>query len=127
MTNIVFLYNYSQGGVKLRSFGRRGIKEGEFNNPRGVAVDEKDNILVTDYKNNRIQKFTSDGEFLAAVGTKGNKPLQFKGPKAIAFNTFNKKVYVGDNNCVQILNSDLSLRLRSGVCLHSGGRCSLLV
>ena len=99
---------YSQGGVKLRSFGRRGLKEGEFNNPRGVAVDEDDNILVADYNNNRIQKFTSDGEFLAAVGTKGNKPLQFKGPKAITFNTFNKKVYVGDKNRVQILNSDLT-------------------
>ena len=99
---------YSQGGIKLRTFGIRGINEGEFNNPRGIAVDEDDNILVADYKNNRIQKFTSDGEFLAAVGTKGNKPLQFKGPKAIAFNTFNKKVYVGDKNRVQILNSDLT-------------------
>ena len=99
---------YSQSGVKLRSFGRRGLKEGEFNDPCGVAVDEDDNILVTDFKNNRIQKFTSDGEFLAAVGTKGTEPLQFKGPKAIAFNTFNKKVFVGDNNRVQILNSDLT-------------------
>ena len=99
---------YSQGGEKIQSFGRRGLKEGEFNNPCGVAVDEKDNILVTDYNNNRIQKFTSDGEFLAAVGTRGNKPLQFKGPKAIAFNTFNKKIYVCDNNRVQVLNPDLT-------------------
>ena len=99
---------YSQGGVKLRSFGRRGSKEGEFNNPRGVAVDEDDNILVADYKNNRIQKFTSDGEFLAAVGTKGKKPLQFKGPQAVAFCTFDKKIYVGDNDRVQILNLDLT-------------------
>ena len=99
---------YSQGGVKLRSFGRRGLKEGEFNDPCGVAVDEDDNILVADYENNRIQKFTSDGEFLAAVGTKGNKPLQFKGPKTIAFNTFNNMVYVGDNYQVQSLNSDLT-------------------
>ena len=99
---------YSQGGVKIRSFGRHGSKEGEFNYPCGIAVDEDDNILVADYNNNRIQKFTSDGEFLAAVGTKGNKPLQFKGPMAIAFNAFNKKIYVGDNNCVQILNLDLT-------------------
>ena len=97
---------YTQSGVKLRSFGGRGSKEGEFNHPIGVAVDEDDNILVADYKNNRIQKFTSEGEFL--VGTKGNKILQFKGPKAIAFNTFNKKIYVSDNDNVQILNSDLT-------------------
>ena len=108
MTEKHWISIYSQGGVKLWSFGRRGFEEGEFNDPRGIAVDEDDNILVADYKNNRIQKFTSDGEFLAAMGTKGNKPLQFKGPKAIAFNTFNNKIYVGDNNRVQILNSDLT-------------------
>ena len=46
----------------------------------GVAVDSEENILVVDSRNHRIQKFTANGQFLTAVGTKGNGPLQFDNP-----------------------------------------------
>ena len=47
---------YGRAGEKLRSFGSMGSGQGQFHGPRGVAVDDDDNILVTDTKNNRIQK-----------------------------------------------------------------------
>ena len=52
----------------------------------------------------------ASGQFLSAVGKRGNGPLQFNKPMEIAFNTVNKKVYVVEysNNRVQILNSDLT-------------------
>ena len=48
--------------------------------------------------------------FLAAVGTFGNGPLQFRYPTGIVVNTVNSKIYMSDssNNRIQVLNSDLT-------------------
>ena len=101
---------FSPSGEKLRSFGKPGSGQGQFDRPYVVAVDGEGNILVADFCNCRIQKFTAEGQFLAAVGTKGTGPLQFINPTDIAFNTSNNKVYVIDNgnHRVQVLNSDLT-------------------
>ena len=65
---------------------------------------------MADTDNHRIQKFTTTGEFLTAVGTKGSGPLQFNLPSDVTFNATNNKVYVVDswNHRVQVLNSDLT-------------------
>ena len=55
-----------------------GSGRGQFERPSGVAVDGEGCILVVDSDNHRIQKFTAEGKFLTAVGTKGSLwPLQF--------------------------------------------------
>ena len=101
---------FSPSGEKLRSFGKHGSGQGEFQVPCGVAVDGEGNILVVDGNNHRIQKFTAEGQFLAAVGTRGSGPLQFSSPRGIAYNAKNRMVYVTDygNNRVQVVNSDLT-------------------
>ena len=66
-------------------------------------------ILMVDWRNHRIQKFTSDGQFLAAVGTRGDGPLLFSVPGGITVNSNNNKVSDVGNNHVQVLNSDLTL------------------
>ena len=63
---------FSPNGEKLRSFGTCGSGQGQFKYPYGVAVDGEENILVADCHNHRIQKFTAEGLFLAAMGTKGS-------------------------------------------------------
>ena len=100
---------FSQCGDKILSLGSCGSGQGEFNHPRGVATDG-DKILVADSSNDRIQKFTAEGQFLAAVGTKGSEYLQFSLPTDVAFNTSNNKVYVVDykNHRLQVLNADLT-------------------
>ena len=73
-------------------------------------MDGKGNILVTDTGNHRIQKFTASGQFLCAVGTQGEGPLQFNEPSYIAFNAANNKIYITDrkNFRVQVLNFNLT-------------------
>ena len=39
------------------SFLNEGEGDGQFNNPRGPALDSSDNVYVADQGNNRIQKF----------------------------------------------------------------------
>ena len=100
---------FGPNGEKIRSFGACGSGQGQFDYPRGVAVDGG-NILVVDSNHNSIQKFTAEGQLLATVGTKGSGTLQFRDHYDIAFNTSNNKVYAMDhgNYRVQVLNSDLT-------------------
>ena len=75
-----------------------------------MAVDDDENILVADSGNDRIQKFTADGKFIIAVGSSGNKPLQFNTPTGIAVHPESKLIYVSEsvNYRVQILKPNLA-------------------
>ena len=96
-------------GKRTRSFGQKGSAPGQFQGPRGVAVDRAGNILVVDGGNHRIQKFTAEGKFVASVGSDGDKPLQFRYPIGIGIGP-SEKVYVCDNSNhrVQVLNPNLT-------------------
>ena len=97
-------------GQKIKTFGKEGCAQGQFNWPCGVAVDGDGNILVADGTNQRIQKFTGDGKFLTALGQFGNKHFEFSYPVGVAVNHRSRKVYISDreNHRIQILNADLT-------------------
>ena len=99
----------SLSGDKRATIGMKGSKTGNFDFPRSVAVDIDDNIYVADKDNHRIQKFTSEGEFIAAVGSRGNNSLQFAYPNGICFSKVNHYFYICDqqNNRIQVITSDL--------------------
>ena len=45
--------------------GKRGTSPGEFNNPKGIAINEEtNNIFITDSGNKRIQIFSETGDYL---------------------------------------------------------------
>jgi RHS repeat-associated protein len=56
---------YTTGGEALRSFGSEGKGNGQFNEAWGIAIDSNGNVWVADRANNRIQKFSSTGSYLA--------------------------------------------------------------
>ena len=60
----------SRNGEK-KSFGTCGAP-GQFNSPKGVAVDAVGNILVADFGNHRIQQFSYTGKHLRTVGVWGS-------------------------------------------------------
>lgn len=39
---------------------------GEFRKPAGLSIDASDNVYGTDQGNDRVPKYTSDGQFIAA-------------------------------------------------------------
>lgn len=48
----------------LLAWGQRGDKPGEFHSPIGIAINQQDQIFVTDLNNARVQKFDSAGKYL---------------------------------------------------------------
>lgn len=71
------------GRNALKTAGEKGAASGQFNAPRGVAVDGKGFVYVVDSENHRIQKFTADGQFVAKWGSEGAEDGQFKTPGGI--------------------------------------------
>ena len=54
---------FSSDGTHLRSFGRGGQNNGEFNFPKGIAFDSLGNIVVADCSNHRVQVFDRNGKW----------------------------------------------------------------
>ena len=87
------------------SFGQQGSSAGMFNSPWGVAVNEKDEIAVTDTGNHRIQVFSSNGTHIRSFGRKGDQQGEFNFPAGIAFHNDNIIVVDSINHRVHIFSS----------------------
>ena len=87
----------------LLSFGGEGSSAGMFDGPWGVAVNERNEIAVTDRYNNRVQIFSSDGTYLRSFGSMGDQEGEFNEPTGIAYLN-NGNIVVADtfNNRLQI-------------------------
>lgn len=75
--------------------------------PKGLAVDSEGNVYVAEYRNYRIQKFTSDGVFLTKWGDKGTKGMGFSWRfYGIAISP-SRLVYAADtgNHCIKVFRS----------------------
>lgn len=65
-------------------FGSPGKGDGEFSQPRRVAVDDTRSVVyVADSRNNRIQVFDTDGNFITQWGTEGVGNGQFVAPTSV--------------------------------------------
>ena len=64
--------------------GWEGVGNGQFNTPAGVAVDAKGDVWVTDVKNNRVEEFNPQGEYVRQFGWEGTVAGDLKEPYGIA-------------------------------------------
>ena len=79
-------------------FGQQGSSVGMLCFPWGVAVDERNEIAVTDHGNHRVQVFSSDGTYLRSFGRKGHKHGEFHSPTGIAFDSNGNIIVVDSAN-----------------------------
>ena len=94
---------FSSDGKKQISFGSRGKNDGNFNEPRCVAVDSSEDIYVADYNNHRVQKFSikKGGRHLLCFGPpKQGDALRF--PSGIAVGMDNT-IYITEQFSCRIL------------------------
>ena len=102
----------SPDGDVLMTLGTPGVTgEGRntFNRPSGVAVAPGGEIFVTDGEgpNNRVMKFSPDGQFVTEWGMTGSAPGEFNTPHDLAIDA-RGRVFVADrgNSRVQIFEPD---------------------
>lgn len=102
---------FSRPDKLLFNIGLRGSIEGDFNYPRGLAVNWNGDIFVADSMNHRIQVFNQTGVFKFKFGVKGKENGQFDQPTGVC--TFpNDDIAVADkNNCkIQVFSNTGSFK-----------------
>lgn len=62
----------------------RGPFPGWFKTPTGIAIGPHGDVFVADQENNRVQKFSADGKFLTAFGTRPRGPTYTVAAVAVA-------------------------------------------
>ncbi len=78
---------FTAEGVFMKQFGKEGKEKGEFKEPKGIAVDSKGDVWVSDTGNERVQEFKSSGEWVRAFGAEGTGNGQFEKPIGLAFDS----------------------------------------
>ncbi|XP_031551756.1 RING finger protein nhl-1-like [Actinia tenebrosa] len=53
--------------TRISTIGGEGGADGQLNGPWGLAIDNDHHLLVCDFGNNRVQKFTLDGRFVGST------------------------------------------------------------
>ncbi|MDN5205703.1 peptidyl-alpha-hydroxyglycine alpha-amidating lyase family protein [Fulvivirgaceae bacterium BMA10] len=71
------IVKFSRNGTYLLEWGVAGNKEGEFNVPHGIDLDEMNNVYIADRENNRIQKFDAMGNYIGQWGNDSSSEQLF--------------------------------------------------
>jgi sugar lactone lactonase YvrE len=59
------VHHFSAAGALLNSWGEVGTGPGQFHLPHGIGLDGRENVIVCDRENDRLQFFDRSGRFLA--------------------------------------------------------------
>ncbi len=96
------------GGYDLISeWGSFGIVEpGHFSHPQFIAVGGDGSIYVGDFGNKRVQKFSSNGEYITEWGKSGKQSGEFHYPSGIAIHGDSVFVADRDLNRIQKFSTD---------------------
>ena len=91
----------------LGKFGTGGKDDGHLMWPASIALDQDENVYVSDEALQRISIFSKSGEFLAKWGCKGTGDGEFDRPAGIAFDPEGNLLVVdGLNSRVQRYTAD---------------------
>ena len=87
--------------------GKKGMGEGMLIGPMGMAVTAKDEVVVADNQNHRVQVFDSNGTFLRSFGHQGKNAGEFSCPDGIVIDK-DGNIFVADrgNHRVQMFSRE---------------------
>jgi streptogramin lyase len=80
---------FSKDGKLIKTWGKLGTGQGEFDQPHALAMDSRGRLFVGDRNNNRIQIFDQEGKFL-------EEWKQFSRPSGIYIDK-SDNIYVADS------------------------------
>uniref|UniRef100_A0A673JZS4 RING-type E3 ubiquitin transferase n=1 Tax=Sinocyclocheilus rhinocerous TaxID=307959 RepID=A0A673JZS4_9TELE len=97
------VFIFQSNGKLVTKFGARGTSDRQFAGPHFVAVNNKNEIVVTDFHNHSVKV---NGEFLFKFGSHGEGNGQFNAPTGVAVDV-NGNIIVADwgNSRIQVFDS----------------------
>jgi len=101
------IVKFNSDGQVVRTWGSKGNRDGQFDDPTSVAVDTTNNkVYVADPINRRIQIFDSDGNFL----TKWSIPQwgRTHGFEDLAIDSQRNRLYASSANMDAVMIFDLN-------------------
>ena len=98
----------------VSSFGSFGTSPGQFDDPRGVAVNQHGIIIITESGNDRVQLCDNLGG-CTAFGSFGVESGEFDRPRGVAVNSADR-IFVADRGNDRIQNCG-----NTGICTDYGG------
>lgn len=98
---------FEHGGSFVRGWGQHAMGGANFSLPRGITVDAKGRIAVTDGLRHDIKYFDLDGHFIGHFGGAGREPGSVLAPSGIATGN-DGRVYVADrgNGRIQVFEEE---------------------
>ena len=99
------LQKFTRSGELIKCIGKKGRKEGEFDDPCGVTLYDNQ-VYVCDSNNHRIQVFDLNLNFVRSIGSHGKGGGEFNSPLDVKFDTAGN-MYVAEwrNVRVQVLDT----------------------
>ena len=85
---------------------KRALAKENSTRPWGIAIDSCGDVYVADWHNDRAQKFSPEGEYIATFGAPGGGPGQVKHPSDVAVDK-DGDVYITDwwNHKLEVYDS----------------------
>ena len=105
-------------GKKIRTFGSHGDSPDQMIYPKGIAIDDMDNIYVSSL--HKLQKFTSNGKLIKCIGKEGGKEGEFNVSRGVILH--DNQVYVCDSYNHRIQVFDLNLNFVRSIGSRGEGR-----
>lgn len=121
------IQKFDASGNFLLQWGTSGSGNGQFNcstsNDCGLTVDANHAVIIADTGNHRVQRFSSDGHYLAQWGTYGSAPGEFSSPSDVAVDGAGQIFVVDPGNCrIQILAASGGSIRQWGTCGQAAGQ-----
>ena len=88
MTDKYSILKVTMDGRLVKTIGKRGSGNLQFNTPFGITIDQNTGkVYVADLYNHRIQVLNSDYTFSHTFGSRGNAMGQFQQPNSVALDS----------------------------------------
>ena len=103
---LVFIPAAKESGYQfVMTWGKQGSAPGQFHDPNGIAV-ASGKVFVADSRNNRIQVFDLNGNFIRQFGMPGKGLGKLKRPMNLTI--YNNQLYVPEyfNDHIQVFSLD---------------------
>ena len=95
------VHRLTSEGTHIKSIGGRGKRPGEFNFPKGLRVNSREELYVCDSYNHRIQVFDLDLNFKREFGGPGTGKGRFSFPADVEFDS-SDNIYISDKENYRI-------------------------